>query len=189
MSHDPPILRGIRRRAIIASAAAAVGVLALVSYEAIQREGAQVSEEMLEPEAVQLLPQGNDPHVVMIGVTWMQQGWCLGQFHTKSTETTNEVIVGTVSARMDQNGICAGVGTVNNMAWAELHLKAPLGDRRVIRASDHAVLPLIPADVPPPSPGQANNECGQWSSAGGEPGGEIVQKYGEIRNCLFLRNT
>jgi hypothetical protein len=75
-------------------------------------------------------------------VRWTKEGWCIGQFTVQATETPTEVRVGTVTSREYPDGSCAGVGTADNMAGAELRLASPLGDRIVIRESDGARLPI-----------------------------------------------
>lgn len=102
-----------------------------------------LTEESLQPQVVSLLPEGNDPRVISIGVTWTEPGWCVGQFQVKATETATEVRVGTVVSRLNANDMCAGVGTAGNMAWADLRLASPLGSRAVIRDSDGAALPVF----------------------------------------------
>src|SRR5262245_20021238 len=104
----------------------------------------RVTETQLEPQAVLLLGEHGDPLVIMIGVTWTKDGWCSGQFTVTATETATEVHVGTVTSREYKGGACAGLGTLNNMAWADVHLASPLGDRVVIRDSDGAHLPILP---------------------------------------------
>jgi hypothetical protein len=97
-----------------------------------------------QPEVVLTLGEGGDPLVVMIGFAWFEEGYCSGQFHVSATETPTEVRVGTVIGRiLNRYGSCAGLGTSNNRAWAELRLETPLGNRRVVRDSDGAVLPIV----------------------------------------------
>jgi hypothetical protein len=128
---------------ILTTSAVVVAVLVAVYPSVAQLARGRLTESSLEPRAVMLLPEGNDPRVVMVGVTWSESGWCVGQFHVTSTETTTDVRVGTVVSRLYENDVCAGVGTVNNMAWADLTLKAPLGSRVVVRTSDDVVLPVV----------------------------------------------
>ena len=86
--------------------------------------------------------EGGDPLVIMIGVKWTKDGWCSGQFTVQATETPTEVHVGHVTSREHSKGMCAGLGTADNTAWAYVQLAAPLGDRVVIRDSDGAPLPV-----------------------------------------------
>lgn len=99
-----------------------------------------VTVTQLEPQSYRMLGEGGDPLVILIGVTWTKDGYCPGQFRVEGTETTTEVRVGYVTSREHSRGACAGVGTVNSTAWADLHLTSPLGDRAVIRDSDGARL-------------------------------------------------
>jgi hypothetical protein len=78
----------------------------------------------------------------MVGVLWSKDGYCSGQFTVDGTETATEIRVGTVVSREHSGGTCSGLGTMDNMAWAELRLASPLGDRVVVRDSDGARLPL-----------------------------------------------
>ena len=95
-----------------------------------------------------LLPEGNDPRLIDVGVAWSESGWCVGQFRVQSVaETATEIKLGMVVDIEDPSAICPGVGTDNNRAWAEVKLKAPLGKRKVIRAKDGAILPVIAADA------------------------------------------
>jgi hypothetical protein len=87
-----------------------------------------------------LQDQGVDPRIVQVGVPWTQEGWCVGEFRVKASETSSEVKVDSVIDRQSAHGFCAGVGAVNNMAWAELQLNAPLGTRPVVRG-DGTTLP------------------------------------------------
>jgi hypothetical protein len=112
-----------------------------------QRSGG--TEVPLEPQSVRLLPPGNDPRQIEVGVKWSKDGWCVGQFQAQATETATEVRLGPVIDHEYPNGPCAGVGSVRNMAFADLKLKEPLGNRAVLRSSDGASLPVLPANAPP----------------------------------------
>ena len=103
--------------------------------------GLTVSEH--PPVAVRELGEGGDPLVIMIGVRWTEDGYCSGQFRVTATETPTEVRVSNVTSRAYRYGSCAGVGTADNTAWADLRLASPLGDRAVVRDSDGAHLPVI----------------------------------------------
>ena len=109
-------------------------------------ERSGVTATSLQPQPVRLLPPGNDPRGVRVGVTWLKDGWCVGEFQAQATETATEVRLGSVIDRQSPHGICAGVGTANNMAWTDLTLKAPLGNRLVVRSSDGVTLPALTAD-------------------------------------------
>jgi hypothetical protein len=98
-----------------------------------------VTETSLQPRAV-LQDPGVDPRLVSVGVTWTQEGWCVGEFHVKAFETSSQVKVDAVIDRQSSNGMCAGVGAVNQMAWADLQLSMPLGTRPVVRG-DGTTLP------------------------------------------------
>ena len=125
-------------------------LLGLAALACTSPVGDHVVQKFLAPQAVMLLPEGNDPRIVDVGVKWTEAGWCLGQFHVQSIkEVANDVWLGQVIDDENPNAVCAGVGTLNNMAWAELKLGAPLGTRRPIRASDGAILPILPANTQP----------------------------------------
>jgi hypothetical protein len=96
----------------------------------------------LAPQRVRLLGEGGDPLVIMIGVHWTKDGWCSGQFTVRATETATQVRVGNVISVEHSKGLCAGLGTSDQTAWADLTLAAPLGDREVVRASDGSLLPI-----------------------------------------------
>jgi hypothetical protein len=123
-----------------------VGVPAVIVVGILRYQRNGVSETSLQPQAVRLLPPGNDPRGVTVGVTWLKDGWCVGEFHAQATETATEVRLGPVIDRQYPNGICAGVGSDHKMAWADLTLKAPLGKRSVVRSSDGVALPVFTAD-------------------------------------------
>jgi hypothetical protein len=87
---------------------------------------------------------GIDPRGIAVGVTWLKDGWCLGEFQAQTTETASGLRLGSVIEReYSHGGGCAGVGTVYNTAWADVTLNAPLGDRLVVRSSDGAELPVL----------------------------------------------
>jgi hypothetical protein len=101
----------------------------------------RVTTTELTPKSYGLVGEGGDPLVLMIGVTWTKDGWCSGQFVVHATETATDVRVSNVISEEHSNGNCAGLGTADQTAWASVQLKAPLGDRAVIRASDGVRLP------------------------------------------------
>jgi hypothetical protein len=145
------VLRKLRSGArgwtpVVVAALLIIGVPAAIVVAIIAYRQSGVTETALQPQEVRLSATGSDPHSIAVGATWMQDGWCIGQFQAQATESTREVRLGPVISRDYPHGSCAGVGTVYNMAWADLTLKAPLGARAVIRASDGAVLPVYGPD-------------------------------------------
>ena len=149
--------------AVFGAVAAAAGLVYISNYSA-------VTETTLQPRAV-LQDPGVDPRLVEVGVTWTQEGWCVGEFHVKASETSSEVKVDSVIDRQSANGYCAGVGAVNHMAWAELQLAAPLGARPVVR-SDGTTLPY-------------------WTSSDGlvrtVPNGADISHYGGLNDTPQFR--
>jgi hypothetical protein len=123
-----------------------IGVPAAIVVGTLLYQRSGVTETSLQPQAVRLLPAGNDPRSVTVGVMWLKDGWCVGEFRAQATETASEVRLGSVIDRQYSHAACAGVGTVHNMAWADLTLKAPLGNRLVVRSSDGVTLPVLTAD-------------------------------------------
>ena len=91
---------------------------------------------------MRLLGESGDPLVILIGVRWTKDGWCSGQFTVRATETPTEIRVSNVTSHEYHYGICAGLGTADNMAWAEVRLTTPLGNRAVVRDSDGTRLPV-----------------------------------------------
>jgi hypothetical protein len=100
------------------------------------------TETHIEPVGVSLI-DGGDPRVLNVAVPWTEDGWCSGQFTVSATESQSEVRISPVASHLNRGGPCAGLGTVNQRAWATLTLAAPLGDRAVVRASDGTRLPLV----------------------------------------------
>jgi len=149
IGHIIPALRlGRRARAWIPGLVAAlliIGVPAAIVAGVLLYQRSGITETSLQPQAVRLLPPGNDPRGVRVGVTWLKDGWCVGEFQAQATETATEVRLGPVIDRQYPHGICAGVGTAHNMAWTDLTLKAPLGNRLVVRSVSytHLTLPTI----------------------------------------------
>lgn len=123
-----------------------IGVPAAIVVGILLYQWSGVSETSLQPQAVRLLPPGNDPRGVTVEVTWLKDGWCVGEFQAQATETATEVRLGPVIDRQNPHAVCAGVGSDHKMAWADLTLKAPLGKRLVVRSSDGVVLPVFAAD-------------------------------------------
>ncbi|MGA7912645.1 MAG: hypothetical protein WCC30_14030 [Candidatus Dormiibacterota bacterium] len=106
-----------------------------------QRSG--VMETALQPQVVRL---GADPRAISVGVTWTEEGWCLGDFQARATETSSEVRVAMIHRQFTHGGACAGVGTTYNTAWADVTLNAPVGTRAVVRSSDGTQLPVLTQD-------------------------------------------
>jgi hypothetical protein len=132
------IRRARRRLLVLGVVGLALSAAAVLVYLGVSNYNT-VTETALQPRAV-LQDQGVDPRIVQVGVTWTQEGWCLGEFQVQASETGSEVKVDAVIDRQSANANCAGVGAVNNMAWAELWLAAPLGERPVVRG-DGTTLP------------------------------------------------
>jgi hypothetical protein len=103
----------------------------------------RMTETQLQPQVIRLLGEGGDPLVVMVGVTWTKDGYCSGQFTATATETATEIRTGAIISREYRFEDCAGIGTTDNMAWAELRLAMPLGNRVVVRESDEVRLPVL----------------------------------------------
>jgi hypothetical protein len=125
-----------RRLQVLSAAGLAIAAVAALVYIGVSNNS--VSETVLQPRAV-LQDAFADPRIVEIGVDWTQEGWCLGEFYVQASETPSEVKVNTVTDRLSANANCAGVGSVNNMAWADLQLAAPLGTRPVVRRDGTAL--------------------------------------------------
>ena len=83
-----------------------------------------------------------DPLTVHVVLPWPHQGICSGQFRVSATESAGEVRVSDVTSVEYRGGSCAGLGTDGVTASALLSLRAPLGDRAVVRASDGQALPV-----------------------------------------------
>jgi hypothetical protein len=101
-----------------------------------------LTQSELQPRAVRPLGENGDSLVILIGVRWTKDGWCSGQFTVRATETPSEIRVSNVTSREYHYGDCAGLGTADNMAWAEVRLAMPLGNRAVVRNSDGTRLPV-----------------------------------------------
>jgi hypothetical protein len=106
-----------------------------------QRSG--VIETALQPQVIQL---GADPRTISVGVKWTEEGWCLGEFQARATETSSGVRVAMIHRQFTHGGACAGVGTAYNTAWADVTLQAPIGTRAVVRSSDGTHLPVLTQD-------------------------------------------
>jgi hypothetical protein len=127
-------------------AAVVLAGLAILGYYGWGPLGSRlgVTTSQVQPEAVQSLGQGGDPLVVAVLFPWPGGGYCSGQFTVTATETSRQVQVGEVTSREVRGSSCAGLGTVDGMAAADLALTAPLADREVVRDSDGARLPVLP---------------------------------------------
>lgn len=90
----------------------------------------------LTPEFVSPITSSGDTRVVMVVFPWAEEGSCSGQFTASATEDATRVVVSQVVSRMARNGICAGLGTSQGHAAAEVTLQAPLGNRTVVREVD-----------------------------------------------------
>lgn len=106
-----------------------------------QRGG--VTETAQQPQVVRL---GADPRNISVGFTWTEEGWCLGDFQARATETLSEVRVAAIRRQFPDGGNCAGVGTAYNTAWADVTLNRPIGNRAVVRSNDGAQLPVLTQD-------------------------------------------
>lgn len=134
-----------RRRLVAAAAAltcAGLGTVAVGFFGFGPLDRPAVTETRLEPQRVSVLGQGGDPLVLMVGVTWTEEGYCDGQFEVHATESATEVRIGTVVSREEPGMLCAGLGTAGNTAWTSVYLAAPLGERQAVRESDGFVLPV-----------------------------------------------
>ncbi len=134
------------RLIVLAVAAGLLVVLAApAAYRLYQVE--RVVENPVEAVAVGRTP---DPTVVVIFIRWTEPGWCFGEFVAVASETPTQVRLDRVVDRSGGGSVgCAGVGTVNNLASADLRLKTPLGQRSVMRGSDGYLLPIYSAGPPP----------------------------------------
>ena len=73
---------------------------------------------------------------------WLQQGWCVGQFSVAVHESATAVAVGDVLVH-GPGSACAGIGSNGVVASVDVTLSTPLGKRRVIHATDGAVLQVV----------------------------------------------
>jgi hypothetical protein len=124
----------------LVAAVVIVGIPAgiVVGMRAYQPSG--VTETSIQPQAVRL---GTDSRTISVGVTWLENGWCLGEFEASATETSSEIGVAVIHKRFPHGGNCAGVGTVYNTAWADVALNARVGTRSIVRSSDGVPLPVL----------------------------------------------
>ncbi len=106
-----------------------------------------VSEQSIEAQFITPIGPDGSPLHIEVGFPWTEQGYCLGQFQTRVTETPNQINVGAVISRTYRQGICAGVGSNGRWATAPVSLKSPIGKRLVIRDSDGVALPVFALTV------------------------------------------
>jgi len=121
------------------AAAVAVILVAAAAFGIQQKMRIVITEESIQPE----FGSPQDGAGLMVGITWKRSGFCAGQFRVKVTETATEVRVDNVISRTANQGGCADVGTVDNVAWVTVQLAAPVGSRSVVRDSDGAPLPMV----------------------------------------------
>jgi hypothetical protein len=81
-----------------------------------------------------------EPRRLTLVIEWNEAGWCAGQFDVSLDETDEAVIVRSVTTDEGDED-CAGLGTVNNEAQAEVLLRRPLAGREV-RTKDGTLLKL-----------------------------------------------
>ena len=113
----------------------------MVGLDAYRRS--QVTVRVLQPEAVQL-EAGGSSRTISVGVSWPEDGYCIGQFQVEARETSAQVRVIDVVSRESHYGSCPGVGTAHHLAWGRFGLKTPLGARVVVRDRDGSALPVLP---------------------------------------------
>jgi hypothetical protein len=141
-------MSGKRRWLAVGSAIALVLVAVTAAY--LHRDAwfpSGVTKTSIQPLFVSPVGDGTDPRGVQVAFTWMQNGYCLGQFHVTATETATQVRVSPVVSTTYADGNCAGVGSSGKWAWTPLTLASPLGNRRVIRESDGVALPVFAPDM------------------------------------------
>jgi hypothetical protein len=84
---------------------------------------------------VAAVTQAGAPDLLSVGVPWSEDGYCLSQFSVEVTESHSDVRISQVISHADRNywggSACAGVGTSDGLAWVDVQLAEPLGDRRV----------------------------------------------------------
>ncbi len=157
-------------------------VAIVVGAQAYERTG--VIETPIEPQIVKV---GTDPRTISVGVTWLEDGWCLGEFEARATETSSEVRVAMVHRQFTHGGGCAGVGTVFNTAWAALTLKAPIGSRSVVRSSDLSPLPVLARDDSFLRRDPVNADIKQFGGLNDDPP-HALKKEIRITDPIALRN-
>ena len=103
----------------------------------------KVQETSIQPQFVTPVGADGSPTDVDVGFAWSEHGYCLGQLHVTATETPTEVRVNDVVSRTEGDEACAGVGSNGRWASVQLPLRAPIGNRLVVRASDRTALPVF----------------------------------------------
>jgi len=73
---------------------------------------------------------------------WHHNGWCAGQFTVRVDESDTEVSVANVLNNGTPSQQCADVGSDGQHASVDVTLDSKLGDRKVVRLPDGAVLPV-----------------------------------------------
>jgi hypothetical protein len=89
---------------------------------------------------IHMSPVGAQPlgssRTLSVAVAWPEDGYCSGQFSVEFEESSTEVRLADVIGRSDRNywnpSPCVGVGTAHGLAWVDVELNEPLGDRVVL---------------------------------------------------------
>ena len=138
----------MKLRRLVAGMVALVAVVGVVLLGAGYR-GAGLLASWLGVRITHVVPTGvtvqsapTDPLTVYVTFPWPHQGICSGQFRVSATESGSEVRVSDVTSVEYRSGTCAGLGTNGVTAIVPLGLRAPVGDRGVVRASDGQPLPV-----------------------------------------------
>lgn len=165
-------MTSIRGRVLLGAAIAlAVAAVGSVLY---LRPGSTntVKEQSIPPLFVTPVGADGDLMNVEVGFPWQEQGFCVGQFRVKATESASQVRVGDVVSRIDTGGACAGIGTNGRWATAPLALRAPIGDRQVVRDKDGTPLPVFALTV--------RLRCGDAITSQAAPGPNDMPIFNEI---------
>lgn len=139
-------MRAIKPQAWLVGAIVLIAVMALATVLYL-RPGSinTVKEQSIAPMFVTPAGANGDLTNVDVGFRWHEQGYCVGQFHVKATETFSQIRIGEVVSR--RGGNCAGIGSNGRWATAPLALRAPVGDREVIRERSGSPLPVFALTV------------------------------------------
>ncbi len=90
-----------------------------------------------------------DQRLMEVSVITPSNGQCLVRLLAEATETTTQVRFGQLIAHAYPHGPCAAATSSDvRLSWTGLTLKAPLGRRSAVRASDGATLPVLEANAP-----------------------------------------